>query len=54
MYPICSLCREHVVREMGRRRMLTRELLEEMRYDCNGEIRTYAELVLRRKSRQCL
>ncbi|MDE7224553.1 MAG: hypothetical protein K2O34_12350, partial [Acetatifactor sp.] len=40
---LCSYCREHVVREMGRRRMLTRELLEEMQYDCNGEIRTYAE-----------
>ena len=40
---LCSYCREHVVREMGRRRMLTREMLEEMQYDCNGEIRAYAE-----------
>lgn len=39
---LCSFCREAVVREMGRRRMLTRELLEELRYDCNEEIRIYA------------
>lgn len=38
----CSYCREHVVKEMGRRRMLTRELLEEMQYDCNEDIRAYA------------
>lgn len=38
----CSFCREHVVREMGRRRMLTRELLKEMQYDCNEDIRAYA------------
>ena len=44
---LCSYCRERVVREMGRRRMLTRELLEEMQYDCNEEIRAYAERKLR-------
>ena len=45
---LCSYCRERVVREMGRRRMLTRELLEEMQYDCNEEIRAYAERKLRK------
>ncbi len=40
---LCSFCREYVVREMGRRRMLTRALLEEMQYDCNDDIRSYAE-----------
>lgn len=40
---LCSFCRAYVVREMGRRRMLTRDMLEEMRYDCNEEIRGYAE-----------
>lgn len=45
---LCSYCRERVVREMGRRRMLTRELLEEMQYDCNREIWTYAERKLRK------
>lgn len=39
---LCSCCREHIVREMGRRRMLTRGLLEEMQYDCNEKIRKYA------------
>lgn len=45
---LCSFCRAYVVREMGRRRMLTRDMLEEMRYDCNEEIRGYAERKLRR------
>ncbi len=40
---LCSYCRERVVIEMGRRRMLTRALLEEMQYDCNEDIRSYAE-----------
>ena len=40
---LCSFCREYVVREMGRRRMLTQELLEEMQYDCNEDIRKYAD-----------
>lgn len=39
---LCSFCREHIVKQMGRRRMLTRELLEEMQYDCNEDIRAYA------------
>lgn len=46
---LCSFCREYVVKEMGRRRMLTREMLEEMQYDCNEEIRAYA---VRRLGRQ--
>ena len=45
---LCSFCRAYVVREMGRRRMLTKNMLEEMRYDCNEEIRGYAERKLRR------
>ena len=44
---LCSFCREDVVREMGRRHMLTRELLEEMQYDCNSDIRDYAGKKLR-------
>ena len=39
---LCSLCRESVVKEMGRRHMLTPELLSEMQYDCNDDIRAYA------------
>lgn len=45
---LCSNCRERVVIEMGRRRMLTRALLEEMQYDCNEDIRSYAEQKLSR------
>lgn len=40
---LCSYCREHVVKEMGRRRLLTREMLEEMQYDSNSDIRDYAD-----------
>ena len=40
---LCSFCREYVVKEMGRRRMLTQALLEEMQYDCNEDIRKYAD-----------
>lgn len=40
---LCSHCREYIVLEMGKRQMLTEELLEECRYDCNGVIRGYAE-----------
>ena len=47
-YTLCSFCREYVVKEMGRRRMLTRELLEEMQYDCNDDIREYADKKLSR------
>lgn len=39
---LCSFCRERIVKQMGRRRMLTCELLKEMQYDCNEEIRKYA------------
>ncbi len=35
--------------EMGRRRMLTQELLEEMQYDSNCDIRDYADKKLNTK-----
>ena len=44
---LCSCCRESVVKEMGRRHMLTPELLWEMQYDCNDGIRAYAAKRLR-------
>ena len=44
---LCSFCRESVVKEMGRRHMLTSELLAEMQYDCSDEIRAYAAKRLR-------
>lgn len=39
---LCSFCRERIVKQMGRRRMLAYKLLDEMQYDCNEEIRKYA------------
>lgn len=39
---LCSCCRESVLMEMGRRRMVTNELLRECIYDSNEEIRRYA------------
>lgn len=39
----CACCREHIVRELSRRRMLTEELLQECLYDSNSDIRKFAE-----------
>lgn len=40
---LCSFCRSYIVKEMGRRRMLTDEILQECQYDSNQEIREYAK-----------
>lgn len=45
---LCSFCREDIVKEMGRRRMLTVELLEELQYDCNQDIQVYARRKLKK------
>ncbi len=45
----CSECRADALRQMGRRRMLTPELLEECQYDANDHIRTYARRCLNRR-----
>lgn len=42
-HSLCSCCRKAALWEMGRRRMLTRAILEECRYDSNESIRLYAE-----------
>lgn len=46
----CSCCRYDALQQMGRRRMLTDELLEECRFDSNDEIRSYARRALRRRA----
>ena len=46
---LCSCCREETVTEMGRRRMLTKELLYECSFDSNEEIRKYAKKKLQQK-----
>lgn len=42
-YGQCACCREDIVMEMSRRKMLTEELLQECLYDSNSEIRKFAE-----------
>lgn len=39
---ICSFCREYIVLAMDKRKMLTYELLQEMKNDSNGDIRAFA------------
>lgn len=40
---LCSCCREFILREMSRRRMLTENILKECLYDSNEDIRKFAE-----------
>lgn len=47
----CSWCRWNTLTEMGKRRMLTPELLEECQYDSNDNIRAYARRCLNRRKR---
>lgn len=42
-HTLCSCCRESILREMSRRKMLTREILQECLYDSNDEIREFAK-----------
>lgn len=46
-HTLCSFCREYIVKEMGRRRMLTDEILRECLYDSNDEVRRYAKRRIR-------
>ncbi len=39
----CSFCRKSALCEMGKRRMLTEEILNECLYDCNEDIRKFAK-----------
>lgn len=45
----CSECRCDALRQLGRRRMLTRELLKECLFDSNDDIRAYARRCLNRR-----
>ena len=48
----CSNCRQEALEQMGKRRMLTEEILEECLYDSQEKVRTYARRALnRRKNR---
>lgn len=45
----CSCCRENALRQMGKRRMLTDEILQECLLDSNEDIREYAKMRLKRR-----
>lgn len=49
---LCSCCRFNALRRMGKRRMLTEELLRECLYDSNDDIRTYAKQALTRRKKE--
>ena len=46
---LCSSCRGYVLDEMKRRRLITRNLIEECRYDTNSDISKYANRYYPRK-----
>ena len=45
-HTLCSCCRESILREMRRRKMLTGEILQECLYDSNDEIRELAQALV--------
>lgn len=45
----CSNCRCDALRQLGRRRMLTDEILEECLYDSQADVRKYAKRMLRQR-----
>lgn len=45
----CAWCRWCVLEDIGRRRMLTQELLQECLYDANDDIRSYARRCINRR-----
>lgn len=49
---MCPRCRFDVVRVMGKRRLLTDEILQECCHDSNADIRKYAAQLLRRRRKK--
>ena len=47
----CACCREYAVEQMGRRHLLTEEILEECLLDSNDDTRAYAARCLKRRKR---
>lgn len=45
----CSCCRENALRQMGKQRMLTDEILRECLLDSNEDIRAYVKRILNRR-----
>ena len=48
----CSCCREYALLQMGKRRLLTAEMLEECLFDSSYDIRAYAKRCLARRKKQ--
>lgn len=48
----CSCCRETAVRQMGKRRLLTEEMLQECLLDSNYDIQTYAQRCWARRNKK--
>ena len=48
----CSCCREYALLQMGKRRLLSAEILEECLLDSNDDIRKYAAKCLTRRHRK--
>ncbi len=48
----CSNCREYALRQLGKRKGITDEMLRECLYDCNENIRIYAEKLIRRREKR--
>lgn len=48
----CSCCREYALLQMGKRRLLSTEILEECLLDSNDDIRKYASKCLKRRQHQ--
>ncbi|MCI7742912.1 MAG: hypothetical protein MSO56_11565 [Clostridiales bacterium] len=46
----CSYCRNRALRQLGKRRLLTEEMLQECLFDSNEEIRRYAAQRLKRRA----
>ena len=49
-YTPCSCCREYFLRHMAKHRMLTKEMLEECRYDSRDAIRKFAATAAARRN----
>ncbi|MCM1577742.1 MAG: hypothetical protein NC078_02935 [Ruminococcus sp.] len=47
----CSLCREYIVRLMVRSRDECGDILRECRFDCNADLRRYADSLLKRRKK---
>ena len=47
----CSNCREYALRQLGKRRTLTDEMLAESLWDSNSDIRAYAKRLLARRKK---